>query len=96
MGEPNDEEELLYWTRNLDDVVAELLSDPRFDGHQHFRFELHTNEAGERVFGEANGCFSFQIQAHRIGMGTVPVSIVIFIDATFMRHKVYVRPVYGK
>lgn len=96
LGEPDDAEELLYWTRKLDDVIAELLSDPRFEGHHYYQFQLYTNDTGERVFGEANGCFSFQLHAHRIGAGTVPVSIVIFIDASFMKRKIYIRPVYGK
>ncbi len=63
----------------------ELLSDDseRMAGHQHFGFKLSTNADGDRVLGgDANGSVSFELAQIRVGAGTVPISIVIYIDAT--------------
>lgn len=96
LREPGEVEDLTFWRRNIGEVILELLSDPRFCDHQHFRFEVYRNSQGQRVFGEANGCLSFQLNAYRIGAGIVPVSIVMFIDASFIHNNIYVRPIYGE
>ena len=65
--------------------MTELLSDERMAGRQHFGFKLSTDAKGERVLGgDANGSLSFEMAQFRLGPGTVPISIVLYIDATFI------------
>jgi hypothetical protein len=65
-------------------------------GHQHFRFEMHVNEDEELEFGASNGAVSFQIAQLRCGPDCVPVSLVIYIDGSFIKHGISVKPIYGK
>ena len=49
------DQDLHLWTRELEDVVREILEDPVFKGNQNFKFEMDLDEAGKRLFGgEAN------------------------------------------
>ena len=86
-----------FYQRPLKKVLEELLSDTRLEGHQHFRFEAKYDSKGDRIFGgDANGTLSFQLAQLRIGPDKVPVSIVLYIDKTFMRRGIPIRPVYCK
>ena len=64
-------------------------------GHQHFSFEMLINEDGECEFGASNGAVSFQIAQLRSGPDCVPVSLVIYIDGSFIKHGIPVKPIYG-
>ena len=56
------DQDLNFWTRELDDLVREIMEDPIFKGNQNFKFEMDMDEAGKRLFGgEANAGVSFQI-----------------------------------
>jgi hypothetical protein len=73
----------------------ELLSDERMGGHQHFGFKLSTDANGDRVLGgNANGSLSFELAQISVGPGIVPISIVLYIDATYIKHGILIRPTY--
>ena len=78
-------------------VLMELLSDERMVGHQHFGFKLSTDANGDRVLGgDANGSLTFELAQLRVGPGTVPISIVLYIDATYIKHGIPIRPIYSE
>ena len=89
------DQDLVFWLRSLEDVLRELLADERMEGHQHFKFEMSLDEDGYREFGASNGAVSFQIAQIRCGEGCVPVSLVIYIDDSFIKHGIPVKPIYG-
>jgi hypothetical protein len=78
-------------------VSMELLADERMVGHQHFGFKLSTDANGDRVFGgDANGILTFELAQIRVGPGTVPISIVLYIDATYIKQGIPIRPIYSE
>jgi hypothetical protein len=126
-GRADGDQDLNFWTRELEDVVREIMEDPVFKGNQNFHFELDLDEAGKRLFGgEANAGVAFQIGqlryipvcyryipvhtltycvildctdlylylCFRVGEGTVPLAIVLYIDGSFVKHKIPVKPIY--
>ena len=71
-------------------VLREFMGDMRLAGHQHFSFHEYQDPSGNRIFAghgarHANGYVSFQLAQMRIGPNNVPVSIVIYIDGTFLK-----------
>jgi hypothetical protein len=42
------------------------------------------------------GAVSFQLAQARIGPNKVPVSIVLYIDCTFLKKGIPIRPIYGE
>lgn len=86
-----------FYKRPLKKVLQELIADPRLEGHQHFRFEAKYDSMGNRILGgDANGSLCFQLAQLRIGDDKVPVSLVLYIDKTFIKRGIPVRPIYGK
>ena len=80
-------------------VLKELLSDERLAGHQHFGFKLYNlkNSQGSRVLAcDATGSVTFQLAQMSVGPDTVPISIVLYIDGTFIKRGIPIRPVYRK
>ena len=78
-------------------MLRELLADIRLAGNQHFEYKEYRNAAGERIFAcDANGSVTFQIAQTRAGEGVVPVSLVLYIDGTFMKNGIPIRPIYRK
>ena len=54
-GPADGDQDLNFWSRELEDVVREIMEDPVFKGNQHYKFEMDLEEAGKRLFGgEAN------------------------------------------
>lgn len=90
------DQDLTFWLRSLQEVLKEVLGDERMAGHQHFSFEMSETEDGEREFGASNGAVSFQINQIRCGNEIVPVSLVIYIDGSFIKHGIPVKPIYGR
>ncbi len=45
---------------------------------------------------ELNGSLKFELAQFRLGPGTVPISIVLYIDATFIKHGIPIRPIYSE
>ena len=61
-GPADGDQDLNLWTRELEDLVREIMEDPVFKGNQNFSFELDLDAAGQRLFGgEANAGVAFQI-----------------------------------
>ena len=84
-----------FYQRPLKKVLEELLSDRQLEGHQHFRFEAKYDLKDDQILGcDANGTLSFQLAQLCIGPDKVPVSIVLYIDKTFMRRGIPIHPVY--
>jgi hypothetical protein len=88
------DQDLDFWLRDLEDVLRELISDERLAGHQHFHFEVTKDSDGERVFGPSNGAMSFQIAQARVGWNCVPLSIVIYIDGSYIKKNIPVKPIF--
>ena len=75
-------------------VLRELLSDPRLAGCQHFAFKEYKDASGARILGgHANGSVSFRLAQLRVGKDTVPISIVLYIDGSFIKRGIPIRPV---
>ena len=65
-------------------------------GHQHFSFEKIVNEESrEREFSRSNSAVSFQLASVRAGPDCVPVSLVVYIDGSFIKHGIPVKSIYG-
>ena len=65
-SEADGDQDLHLWARDtsreMEDVVLELMEDPVFQGNQNFKFEMDQDETGQRLFGgEANAGVAFQI-----------------------------------
>jgi hypothetical protein len=70
----------------VEDVLLELVADERLEGCQHFAFKEYKNANGDCILGgHANGSISYQIAQARVGPEKVPISIVLYIDATFLK-----------
>ena len=61
----------------------ELLADEWLKDCQFYVFKEYKNINGDSILGgHANGSVSFQIAQSRLSSGKVPISIVLYIDAT--------------
>ena len=90
-------QKLELFKRPAEKVLRELISDIRLAGCQHFAFKEYLDPHGNRLFaGHSNGSVSFQLAQLRIGEGKVPVSLVIYIDATYIKKGIPIRPIYCK
>ena len=87
--------EMKFYKRNLEKVIRELMADPRLEGCQHFCFKEYKDGAGNRIYGgHANGSISFELAQMRVGSDKVPLSLVLYIDGTFIKNGIPVRPIY--
>jgi hypothetical protein len=70
-------------------VLRELIGDESLAGHQQFAFVLYKDENGEHILAcEANGSLMLQMAQEHIGPGTVLISIVLYIDGTFIKRRI--------
>ena len=77
--------------------MRELMADLRLAGCQHFAFHEYKDPRGNRLFaGHSNGSVSFQLAQIQVGEGKVPVSIVLYIDCTYLKKGIPIRPIYSK
>ncbi len=61
-GPADGDKDLDFWTREMEDVVREIMEDPIFKGNQKYSFEMDLDEAGKRLFcSQANAGVAFQI-----------------------------------
>jgi hypothetical protein len=89
------DQDVTFVKRKLEKVMRELIADPRMAGHQHLGFKLQCTSKGERIYAcEANGSISFQLAQLSMGPDTVPMALVAYIDGTFMKHGIGIRPIY--
>ena len=64
----------------------------RLVSHQHFAFKEYKDPRRNRLFAcNANGSVSFQLAQIKIDIGKVPVSIVLYIDGTFLKKGIPIR-----
>jgi hypothetical protein len=92
-GDGNQKLEL--FKRPVEKVLRELVGDIRLAGCQHFAFKEYLDPHGNRLFaGHSNGSVSFQLAQIRVGADKVPVSLVIYIDATYIKKGIPIRPIY--
>ena len=89
-SELDGDQDLTLWIRSLEEVLREVHFDDQMAGHQHFSFEMTVNEDGERNFGALNSAVSFQLAPVRAGLDCVPVSLVVYIDGSFIKHGITV------
>ncbi len=89
------DQDLTFWLCSLEDVLREILGDEGMDSHQEFRLEISRTEDGERQFGTSNGAVSFQLAQVLCGPDCVPVSLLIYIDGSFIKHGIPVKTIYG-
>ncbi len=86
---------LELFKRQVEKVLRERMADMRLAGHQHFAFHEYKDPRGHILFaGHSNGSVSFQLAQLEVGEGKVPVSIVLYIDGTFLKKGIPIRPVY--
>jgi hypothetical protein len=98
MHKDGDEPQVLeLFTRPAEKVLRELIGYLRLAGHQPFAFHEYKDPHGNKLFaGDANGSLSFQLAQIKIGIDKVPVSIVLYIDGTFLRKGIPIRPIYSE
>ena len=90
-------QKLDLFKRPAEKVLRELIGDIRLAGSQHFGFKEYLDPHGNRLFaGHANGSVTFQLAQIRVGSDKVPVSLVIYIDATYIKRGIPIRPIYRK
>ena len=90
-------QDVRLFKRPVSKVLLELLSDSRLAGSQHFAFKEYKDATGARIIGgHANGSVTFQLAQIRVGEGVVPISIVLYVDGSFIKRGIPIRPVYRK
>jgi hypothetical protein len=63
----------------------------------HFGFQEYKDPRGNRFFaGRSNGSVSFHLAQLKVGEGKVTVSIVLYIDGTYLKKGIPIQPVYRK
>jgi hypothetical protein len=89
------DQDVTFVKRKLEKVMRELIAYPRMAGHQHLGSKLQCNSKGERIYAcEANGSVTFQLAQLSMGPDTVPMALVAYIDGTFMKRGIRIRPIY--
>jgi len=90
-------QKLELFKRPAEKVLRELMADVRLAGCQHFAFKEYLDPHGNRLFaGHSNGSVTFQLAQIRVGADKVPVSLVIYIDETYIKKGIPIRPIYCK
>ncbi len=88
---------LELFKRPVEKVLREIMVDMHRVRHQHFAFHKYKDPRGNRLFAGHSGCsVSFQLAQLKVSEGKVPVSIVLYIDGTFLKKGIQIRPVYRK
>jgi hypothetical protein len=96
-GDGEQSEDIRFLKCKVDAVLWKLLADECFEGCHLFQLKKYKMAKGDRILGgHANGSDSFQISQARVGPGIVPISIVLYIDATFLKRWIPIRSIYGK
>jgi hypothetical protein len=96
-AEGDGEQVLQLFRRPVEKFLLELMADMRLAGCQHFGFQEYKDPRGNRLFaGQSNGSVSFQLGQVKVGEGKVPVFIVLYIDGTYLKKGILIRPVYNK
>jgi hypothetical protein len=93
-------QDLDMYMRDPLEVIQELISDSKSAGRQYFSFQEYKNERGERIFYHTNGTLWWERAQERAkqigGPNTGVLSIILSLDATYVKKNTYFRPVYCK
>jgi hypothetical protein len=90
-------QDLKMYTRGIEQVASEIFSDPRFKGSMTFTFVPTFDEEGRRTFGSAMGGVWAQYHARAIVDGVeVLLVLAIYIDASYVKVNLTVKPIYCK
>jgi hypothetical protein len=96
-AEGDGEQVLEPFRRPVEKFLLELMADMRFAGCQHFGFQEYKDPRGNRLFaGQSNGSVSFQWAQLKVRKGKVLVCIVLYINGTYLKKGILIRPVYHK
>ncbi len=96
-AEGDGEQVLELFRRPVEKVLRELMAEMRLAGYQHFGFQEYKDPRGNRLFaGHSNGSVSFQLAQLKVGDGKILVSIALYIDGTYLKKGILIRPVYSK
>ena len=93
----DDLQDLKLYILDCKQVATEMFSDPKFKGHFTFKFTPTFNDEGRRTFGSAMGGVWAQFYA-RTAVDGVEVILVlaIYIDASYVKINLTVKPIYCK
>jgi hypothetical protein len=96
-AEGDGEQVLELLRRPVEKFLLELMADIRLDWCQHFGFQEYKDPRGNRLFaGQSYGSVSFQLAQLKVSEGKVPLFIVLYIDGTYLKKGILIRPVYHK
>jgi hypothetical protein len=76
--------------------LRDLSSDKRMVGRW---FKLSTDAKGDQIFGgdaNSNGSVSFELDQLTVGSETVTIPIVLYINATYIKHWIPILPTYSE
>jgi hypothetical protein len=90
-------QDLKMYTRDCKQVASEIFSDPRFKRALTFNFVPTFDDEGRRTFGSAMGGVWAQFHARAIVDGVeVLLVLAIYIDASYVKVNLTVKPIYCK
>jgi len=90
-------QDLKMYTLECKKVASELFSDPKFKGHFTLKFTPTVDGEGHRTFGSAMGGVWAQFHARAVVDGVeVILVLAIYIDASYVKVHLTVKPVYCK
>ncbi len=85
-AEGDGEQVLEMFKRPVEKVLRELMADMCLAGCQHFAFQGYKDPRGNRFLaGHSNGSVSFQLAQPKVDEDKVSVSIVLYIDSTYLK-----------
>jgi hypothetical protein len=92
--EGDGEQDVRFFKHKAEAVLWELLTDERLECCQRFASNEYKNTKGDHILGwHAIASISFQIAQARVGPGKVPTSIVLYINTTFLKRGIHIRPI---
>jgi hypothetical protein len=90
------DQDLTLWIHPLEEVLKkEILNDNGMADHKHSSVKMIVSEEGERKFWASSCAASFHIAQGRCCPDSVPASQVIYIDCSFIEHRIPVKPIHS-
>jgi hypothetical protein len=87
-------QDLRLFLRSIRHVITCIFGDEAFADSLVFTFHPTFDEDGNRTFGSFMGSAWCQVHAHSIGSGLVLLAFAIFIDKSYTRVNVPVKPAF--
>ena len=90
-------QDLKLYLLDCKQVASEMFGDPKFKGHFTFKFTPTCDDEGRRTFGSAMGGVWAQFHARAVVDGVeVILVLAIYIDASYVKINLTVKPIYCK